>query len=375
VESTPGRANESDIPLVIDAIARPGQGFALVKVQSRELGVFDSHLDWQKMEPCSEPRRPALGYVPSAVELVPDHSLWSSCEPNMRELLKLLVKLEPPEKVERAARTVTPKLRRTVAILQAGPPGTTERSGASFRFSCAIGRNGEPPKDSEAPLMAELKSAGVRWLNAHRRESGGTRWLIKYFGWWHLGCPRNLVTPVLERLARSPQSCSSDDLHLVGLSIEDPQDVKVLLRAYLRTIRDAPSPNAWLKAFRNVIKFNEHALREIDPSFAGDLYARTADRLEWAIQNSRPLIAQNCLEALLFCLKRRRYDDNFLLPGTSLYQRTSRLLDDLNSSERMRRKKALADWRVTFSRFLRTEGNLQDLATLLKDDEESESED
>jgi len=41
----------------------------------------------------------------------------------------------------------------------------------------------------------------------------------------------------------------------------------------------------------------------------------------------------------------------------------------------MRRKKALADWRVTFSRFLRTEGNLQDLATLLKDDEESESED
>jgi hypothetical protein len=162
---------------------------------------------------------------------------------------------------------------------------------------------------------------------------------------------------------------------LVGLGIEDPQDVKVLLRAYLRTIRDAPSPNAWLKAFRNVIKFNEHALREIDPSFAGDLYARTADRLEWAIQNSRPLIAQNCLEALLFCLKRRRYDDNFLLPGTSLYQRTSRLLDDLNSSERMRRKKALADWKVTFSRFLRTEGNLQDLATLLKDDEESESED
>jgi hypothetical protein len=375
VESTPGRTNATDIPLVIDAIARPGQGFALVKVQSRELGAFDSRLDWQRMEPCQEPRRPALGYIPSAVVLVPDRELWRVCVQNLWELRSILKDLRSPEEVERITRLVNPKLGRTIAMEQVGLPGSRAAS-AVFRFSRAMGRNGEPPTDSAAHWMEELKDAGIRWLGHHRRESKGRRWLVKHFGWWHLGCPRMLINPVLDRIARTPQSCSSDDLHVAGLCLADPDEVAVLFRAYLRVIGSAPSPNAWLKAFKNVIKFNEHALKDIDPSLIGDLYAKTKDRLQWALQNTRPLIAQNCLEALLYCLKRRRYQEGFLIPGSNLYLRTAQLLTDWDDSRKMFNKRKLVEIKDTFSRFLRTEGNLQDLATLLKDDdEESEGED
>lgn len=373
VTSTPGRTNEADIPLEIEVVAHPGQGFALVKIHSKEKGVFDSHLDWQKMEQCEEPKAPALGYIPSAVELVPDASLWFNCERNLRELLRVLEDLETPLEVEHIVRSVNLKINRTVPIIDVDGAGATPKTTTSFRLSRAIGREGQPPISSGTQLMAELKTAGLKWLNAHRRESKGTRWLVKHFGWWHLGCPRSLITPVLDRLGRSPGTCSSDELHLAGLGLHDSADLKVFFRAYLKSVPDAPSPNAWLKAFRNIIKFNEHALRDISDSLSGELYATTANRLKWALESSRPLIAQNCLEALLFCLKRRRYDEGFLISGSQLYARTDDLLQRWIKEGRLLGRPKLNEMRLTFTRFLRTEGNLQDLATLMaEEDEESE---
>lgn len=373
VTSTPGRTNESDIPLEIDVVAHPGQGFAVVRIHSKETGVFDSSLDWQKMEPCDEPKAPALGYIPAAVEFVPDTKLWVNCESNFRELLQVLQGGGLPAGVEHVVRSVNPKINRTVPLADADGADATLKLATTFRLSRAIGRDGRPPSGTGAQLMSDVKSAGLRWLHTHRRESKGTRWLVKHFGCWHLGCPRSLIYPVLDRLGRSPDDCSSVDLHLAGLGLEEPEDLKVFFRAYLKSMPKAASPNAWLKAFRNIIKFNEHALRDVSASISGELYAITANRLEWAIYVSKPLIAQNCLEALLFCLKRRRYDEGFLIAGSNLYERSDDLLRRWINDRQLHGKPKLNEMRLTFSRFLRTEGNLQDLATLMaEDDEEAE---
>jgi hypothetical protein len=92
-------------------------------------------------------------------------------------------------------------------------------------------------------------------------------------------------------------------------------------------------------------------------------------RLDWAVENSRPLITQNCLEALLFCLKRRRYDDSFAIPGSPSYTYAAAILEEWPANRKLQKPK-LKELKKTFSSFLRTEGSLQDIATLLADDDE-----
>lgn len=379
VDSTPGKTSESDIPLLINVVARPGQGFALVKVQSKEAGIFDSQLDWQKMVQRDAPKRPTLGYIPSAVELVPDLRLWSQAQPDLLLLLFRLNNLAKPDSVEQAARAATRRIVRSVPIVDAESETTTRSPGqntALFRYTRALGRNGESPTPDGDETLSELRSAGLTWLLAHqRRPSGGARWLIKHFGWHHLGCPRQLVEPVITRIEETPDSCSGDDLHLAGLTLSESEDIDKFFTAYLAALPRSKTPNAWLKAFRNIIKFNEHALAETASLEMQCLYEATLERLEWAVDHERPLIAQHCLEALLFSLKRRRYDDSFALSGSKLYVQTTLFIAAWDKSGRMRYRAKLLEVRNTFSRFLRTEGDLQDLATLLEDEDESEADD
>jgi hypothetical protein len=175
----------------------------------------------------------------------------------------------------------------------------------------------------------------------------------------------------MTRIEDTPESCSGDDLHLAGLTLSESEDIEKFFAAYLAALPGSKTPNAWLKAFRNIIKFNEHALAETEPIVIQCLYEATLERLEWAVDQERPLIAQNCLEALLFSLKRRRYDDSFALSGSKLYVQTTRFIAAWDTSGRMRYRTKLIEVRNTFARFLRTEGDLQDLATLLEDEDES----
>jgi hypothetical protein len=375
VDSTPGKTSESDIPLLINVVARPGQGFALVKVQSKEAGIFESQLDWQKMVQRDEPKRPTLGYIPSAVELVPDLRLWNQTQPDLLILLFRLNTMAEPGSIEQAARVATRRIVRSVPIVEVEPE-TAYRSPSQntdlFRYTRALGRSGESPTPDGDKILSELRSAGLTWLLAHqRRPSGGARWLIKHFGWHHLGCPRQLVEPIMTRIEDTPESCSGDDLHLAGLTLSESEDIEKFFAAYLAALPGSKTPNAWLKAFRNIIKFNEHALAETEPIVIQCLYEATLERLEWAVDQERPLIAQNCLEALLFSLKRRRYDDSFALSGSKLYVQTTRFIAAWDTSGRMRYRTKLIEVRNTFARFLRTEGDLQDLATLLEDEDES----
>lgn len=372
VTSTPGRTNEADIPLEIDVVAHPGQGFALVKIHSKETGVFDSHLDWQKMEPCGEPKPPLLGYIPVAAEIRADAELWRRAEADLAGLALALEGNQPPEDVEFLARDANRKICRLTAI-RTDLSNTASPSSDSLRYLIrALDRNGHPPTKAGEPLMARLRRAGVHWLVTHRRHSGGAKWLVRHFGWWHLGCPDVLRTETVTRLTSTPALCSAIDLHLAGLALQTPAHLAAFFRAYLEVMPQCNSPNAWLRAFRNLIKFNEHALQAVTPIVAERLYAATLARLIWAFENSRPQIAQNCVEALLYCLKRRRYEETFVGPGSGLYRRTIELLEEWAQSG-FRFKTKLNEMRLTFTRFLRTEGNLQDLATLMaEEDEESE---
>ena len=376
IESAPGKTNESDIPLRIDVIARPGQGFAVVKVKSREPGAFDSHLDWQKMSPCVEPKRPTLGYIPAAVEIVPDVAYWIRAEDDLYTLLNALRSNNFPFEIVAAARAVNKKISRLT------PTETDSRNlgGTTipniFRVMRAIGRNGEPPARRGGQLGEDLKLSALGWLAANPSYSDARKSVIKFLGWLHLGCPRPVVHPVIQRLSKNLKHCSPEDLHLAGLCLEQPKELEVFYTSFLTAMPDSTAPNNWLTALRNIVKYNEHALRDISPTVAYQLFMTTLNRLNWAVESlpPRPTIAKNCLEALLFCLKRRRYDDSFAVMGSPSYTRAALILE-LWPANRKLQKPKLKELKKTFSSFLRTEGNLQDIATLLVDDDDDDDTD
>ena len=369
IESAPGKTNESDIPLRIDVTAKPGQGFAVVKVESREPGAFDSYLDWQRMNPCTEPKPPTLGYVPAAVEIIPDVLLWIRAEGHLWDFLNTLRDNTTDFEIECAARTVNPKI---------GPPLPTKTGiqtpiGTSipsiFRVKRAIGRTGEPPVGHGNQLIEDLKSSALEWFQKQTVYSNANTWVKKFLGYLHLGCPRPAVYPVIEQLSKNPRHCSPEDLHLVGLCLESSTDLNIFYTAFLTALPASSSPSSWLIAFRNIIKFNEHALRDISPEIANQIFFTTLNKLEWSVENSKAGIALNCIEASIFCLKRRRYDESFALTDSPSYIQAAAILDRLNMCPKFQNKTKLQELKKIFSNFLRTEGSLQEIATLLADDQ------
>lgn len=82
-----------------------------------------------------------------------------------------------------------------------------------------------------------------------------------------------------------------------------------------RLARDLPKiekANNWLRAFRNLVRLNEHALRDVNDDTVYDIIRDVLRRLETAIERTSSSIAANCLEAMLYVLKRRRYSGGFM---------------------------------------------------------------
>jgi hypothetical protein len=66
------------------------------------------------------------------------------------------------------------------------------------------------------------------------------------------------------------------------------------------------------------VRLNEHALRDVDDE---DVYLIIRDvlrRLDTAIKKRSSSIAANCLEAMLYVLKRRRYSSGFMAKDSNL---------------------------------------------------------
>ena len=252
-------------------------------------------------------------------------------------------------------------------------PGKSVPIASHFIFKRALGRRGEAPTEDGNQLMLRISEETLKWLSTHAPHLGAHKWIRRHLGFWHLGCPRSLVQDVLYRLASVPGAASAEDLHIAGYCLERPDELRTFYQAYLAAMPTSSASTPWLRAFRNTIKFNARALRDIEASLAHDLFTATLDRLRSAIEGNRPGIAQNSMEALLFSLNRRQWDGSFASVGNSLFIRSSAVLQELDYSEILRRRSGpkLKELKSTLLRFLREEGNVDDLATLLEDDEDS----
>ena len=125
------------------------------------------------------------------------------------------------------------------------------------------------------------------------------------------------------------------DLHIIGLTMGDKPASLIphymeIMRARLPLI---PAPNNWLRAFRDIVRLNEHALRDVPNSTLEAMVDALLSKLGNAITMGSRGIASNCYLSVLFLLKRRRYSKSFLGKDDPRYQQILNCLDELEKAK------------------------------------------
>jgi hypothetical protein len=357
VSTSKGKTTEEDTALNVNVVARPGQGFALVRVESRAPGGFSSQLDWQKMVSAKEPAPPLLGYPERAVHLQPATRLWKDCVEPLQELLVCISGPSIGLGLNQKLRNACKPMRRAISQLQ---PGYLSAGAAfaidSYRLFTPIDRSGKAPEEDGNKLLATV-IRHVEKIISEGRRGEDHEWLKKLLAIQRAGCPKRLVDATLHKLTHSWEACTMVDLMVAGYCLDRPIYWKRFYKAFEIAIPETTRSNYWLKAMRDIVKFNEHALQSLHMSEAVGLFNSILRRVSQALADGRPQIAQNCFETLLFLLKFRRYDGSFLAQGSQIYTQSLSLAE---FGEKQYRTK-LAAMAERFKKFLERRASIRDV--------------
>lgn len=368
VSTKPGTKQKDDIPLEVNVRARPGQGFATVTVTSKIPGLFESVLDWQGMRACAAPKEQPRGCIDRAVQLKAAPELWSNCRDHLLKLRKYLDEDETAEQVTHACRQAVERLKRALSAENYRKGYQTYVPLDEFVLYTPMGREASPPEPHRAAgeeLLARIAIAMRKWMQRNPYDRQPLGWIKKTAGWWYLGCPTGFVDEALEDVTSPYISVDEMSLHIAGQCMSEPPQFLQFFEAFQRKMPTSNAPNNWMKALRNLIKFNEATLHEIDDEQAGAMFAMCLTKLASAYP-ARPLIAFNTLEALFFLLKYRQRNWGFIPRGSRIYNDAKALAEAIKRDTPKPKTEKLA---IKFIEFLDWEGNDDGMGSIFEGDD------
>jgi hypothetical protein len=324
----------NNTPIRIDVTAKPGQGFATVMLKSIDPGYFSGKLDWNSMEKCEEPIV-TRGYT-MTVELIAHPQIWGAAE---IELVKLVEYLECGRFRSDIAidkmRAFLNTFNKSLPSKSFKPRGYDNKIKVDNHiYYGPVDLNGEAPSGSKSgqKLLNKLKIYLVDLAQDDSRPIIA-KMAQRLGGWYYLGCPEEISIGVLEKIESLDTNLSQIDLHIVGQVMFG--DNSKFISSYIEILDSVlpalKAPNNWLRAFRNIVKLNEHALRDIDNGILESIVDALLDKLRAAITDGKRNIASNCYQSILFLLKRRRYSKSFLSKEDYRYEEIIDCLDDMES--------------------------------------------
>jgi hypothetical protein len=172
--------------------------------------------------------------------------------------------------------------------------------------------------------------------------------------WLYRGCPSEVTEEAFSKVGARDADLAMLDLHIIGLTLGDKPASHIprymdIMRAKLPLLS---APNNWLRAFRDIVRLNEHALRDVPNATLEAIVDALLQNLGRAISEGKRSLASNCYLSILFLLKRRRYSKSFLSKGDPRYQQILDCLDDLEAA-RYKGKPFLTPAKKTFINSLR----------------------
>lgn len=368
VSTKPGTRQKEDIPLEVNVRARPGQGFATVTVASKMPGLFESVLDWQGMLACAAPKEQPRGCIDRAVQLKAAPELWTNCREHLLKLRKYLEEDESADQVTGACRQAVDRLKKGLSAVNYRKGYQTYVPLDEFVLYTPMGREASPPEPYRAAgeeLLARIAIAMRQWMRRNPYDRQALGWIKKTAGWWYLGCPTGFVDDALEDVTSPFISVDEMSLHIAGQCMSEPPQFLQFFEAFQRKMPTSNAPNNWMKALRNLIKFNEATLHEIDDEQAEAMFALCLTKLASAYPE-RPQIAFNTLEALFFLLKYRQRNWAFISRDTKLHAESKNLANIIRRSTPKPKTELLA---AKFIEYLDWEGNDDGMGSIFEGDD------
>jgi hypothetical protein len=307
-------------PILITVQAKPGQGFAVVTVKSKIPGLFSGKLDWRKMEVCKKPEI-KYSYTPTA-KLVPVEVLWNGALELIEDATCRLRTGRIDDDLVKTLRKINTCMNRCTHSGAAVPDKwkvVGAEKGAHIYYAPVSIEGRAPSADCQDALSQLHELLEQRVINAipsggpiakkamKKAQNAGSRLMA----WNYHGCPDCIKDAALGKLLADTK-LTVLDLHVLGLTLCEREQVLSFMDRLHRDLPSIEKANNWLRAFRNLVRLNEHALRDVDDVAVYEIIKDVLRRLEMAIDKKSSSIAANCLEAMLFVLKRRRYSGGFM---------------------------------------------------------------
>ena len=370
VSTKPGKVHTDDIPLQVNVRARPGQGFAVVTVSSREAGLFESVLDWENMLGAEAPKPPPQGYIEKAVTLKAAPELWLNSRDDLMNLRKWLEDDEKADDILEACRSVVRRLNKALSSSNYQRGYGHSFAIDEFTLFTPMGRDACPPgsqADEGITLIARNTTAMVKWIQWNPDERQAINWVKKVASWWYLGCPQRFVDEAVKDFISDTVAVEEVHLEIAGRCLDSDNQFIDFFDAFTRKMPESSAPNNWMKALRNLIKFNEDCLNYTDIATAELMFEQCLNRLCWAYENGKPVITYNSLESLFFLLKFRRTDRSFIEKEGKLHSKADDLARRVARKSSKQKTKSLAEKFITF---LNWDGDSDGLGDFLQGDED-----
>jgi hypothetical protein len=377
--TTPANRDE---PVRIHVEVKPGQGFARVRIESVTSGLFSTRLDWGTMLACDEPKPPPLAYLPGLSRILADRQMFEVAQPTLESALAALEQNSPAAKE---------RLRDAIRLLNKWPlahnvernRGRTMAKDFMMHYG-VIGSEGKLEILPAPGLARGLRDTiGERFdslIRHGRARSALGSTLLRAGGWFYLAMPdecRSYLASQIKAATSDVLALSAVDLHAIGLGITATDELRRFYPLVVEALRHSDAkPNNWLRAVRNICRFCNHALR---PDAISDIMLMQlveelfeTMRTQLTGRAFAPRIFGNCLEAIPFLLKRRRYDADFLAPDSAAAGRLIRFLEEVDREYRCRLPTRLQQFPKATLNFLRMQATLTDLEQLLGVEDEDD---
>lgn len=343
---------EKDTPIRIDVKAKPGQGFAHVMLKSIDPGYFAGRLDWLNMKECKQPTI-TYGYT-LTVKLVAHPQLWSTAEVELKVLRDVLKGSRRDYLYLDAIRSATNAMNKCVhSVNYKYRKDDAKIEVDDHIYYTPVDVNGKAPTLAGNRLLKEVKDSLVEHVlmgwNKAVTKSGA-----RLLAWLYRGCPSEVTSEVHAKVRALDTDLAMLDLHIIGLTMGDQSASFIprymdIMRAKLPLL---PAPNNWLRAFRDIVRLNEHALRDVPNSTLEAIVDALLPRFRSSISLGKRAVASNCYLSILFLLKRRRYSKSFLGKDDPRYHEILDCLDELEAA-RYKGKPFLTPAKKTFIYSLR----------------------
>jgi hypothetical protein len=326
---------EKNEPVIITTRVRPGQGLAIVEVKSKTPSLFSTRLDWVTMKECEEPKPLPLAWIPGVQEVRPLKRFYSEAEFEIRRAQR---SLDSGRYIDERLQELTEKLNNWIACAKIDDVPTNDPN----VFYGVLPSEGGLSRLRDCEEITKLRDSIGETFSSQLKTNGRmhtlVQRLIRVSGWFYTAIPEEVLKYLQERVRVSYETGSpleNAELGSVGLAVQDDVTLWNFFTIAERVLSDTNHPpNEWARAIRNICRFRNSALKEIE---SGTLKSLTNNLFrimgEQVYARNYKHKFRNCLIAIAFLLKRRRYDQDFL-PSTS--ELVVEMLDVLGTVHRQR---------------------------------------